>query len=180
MEGFYENSWGPKASIPLLTFIPSACPLFHPTVPFLSSRSLYSHRPASPFTAANRPPRSFSLYKQQSLPLLSTNQSIPRVLPRNETSRNRCSSLCEFETFLVFAIFLKPSILNHNCGNSARNVVSCPIILETGGWIYHGKFRKYVDLIRISSDQQCFLSSKVIFIFPRERGRKKYLQMYYY
>lgn len=107
LEGFYENSWGPKASIPLLTFIPSACPLFHPTVPFLSSRSLYSHRPASPFTAANRPPRSFSLYKQQSLPLLSTNQSIPRVLPRNETSRNRCSSLCEFETFLVFAIFVK-------------------------------------------------------------------------
>lgn len=44
-------------------------------------------------------------YKQQSL--LSTNQSIPRVLPRNETSRNRCSSLCEFETFLVFAIFVK-------------------------------------------------------------------------
>lgn len=47
-------------------------------------------------------------------------------------------------------------------------------MLETGGWIYHGKFRKYVNLIRISSDQQCFLSSKVIFIFiPLGKGEEK-------
>lgn len=77
LEGFYENSWGPKASIPLLTFIPSACPLFHPTVPFLSSRSLYSHRPASPFTAANRPPRSFSLSSiNNNLSFRLTNRSL--------------------------------------------------------------------------------------------------------